>query len=456
MENDNAFLQKTGFTASALVFLPPFFIGMAFGFGKIVRDCSLTCNVGYQFFPLAIIVIGILSFPLSAVSVRYSSQLGYRRWQIASLLVISSILFLFWVSASISVTNYFPSSNTGSSLSPWGVAVKLTYILFYVWVGVIGTVIAPNIKGTIYKAFSFRNRAKALAMAGAMVISGGLLGSFFAGRLAPFLMQTYGLRYENARDSLILAMGIIPLLIIPAIIIIDRKFPGEPYSGKVGSQETEDEQGNTFSAKVTFRTAFRQIVQDKRLRRMSSLIMTTGMAETVLFYLFYWLISVQTSGEGGRTLFFADFYLWLHASTLLFLIFGANRLVNRYGLVLALLTTPFALFVGTSFLIFHSALLVMYILRIVYSALEDSVYTQSVDLMILEAAKTHPPAIQRLLHGLAWRAGRGVGAVFVVVLAILLGLSFQMIALFFMILLVVWALIALSLRSYFKKPLSLG
>lgn len=456
MEKDNAFLQKIGFTTSALVFLPPFLIGVAFGFGKIVRDCSLTCNVGYQFFPLAIIIIGILSFPLSAVSVRYSSQLGYRKWQIASLLVISSVLFLFWVSANISVTNYFPSSSTESSLNPWGAAVKLTYILFYVWVGVIGTVIAPNIKGTIYKAFSFRGRAKALAMAGAMVISGGLIGSFLAGRLAPFLMQTYGLRYEIARDTLMLAMGIIPLLIIPAIIIIDRKFPGEPYSGKIDTKAAENEQGNSIPARVTFKTAFRRIIQDKKLRYMSSLILTTGMAETVLFYLFYWMISVQTSSAGGRTLFFADFYLWLHASTLLFLIFGANRMVNRYGLVVALLTTPFALLLGTSVLIFHSALLVMYILRIVYSALEDSVYAQSVDLMILDVAKSHPPAVQRLFHGLAWRAGREVGAVFVVILAILLGLSFQMIALFFMVLLVIWVLIALSLRSYFKKSSSLG
>ena len=62
-----------------LAMSPPFLIGIAFGFGKIVRDCSLTCNVGYQFFPLVILVIAVLSFPLSAVSVRLAKRWGYRQ-----------------------------------------------------------------------------------------------------------------------------------------------------------------------------------------------------------------------------------------------------------------------------------------------------------------------------------------------------------------------------------------
>ena len=126
-------------------------------------------------------------------------------------------------------------------------------------------------------------------------------------------------------------------------------------------------------------------------------------------------------------------------------------MINRYGLLFALLTTPVALVFGTSFLIVHTALIVMYIMRIVHSTLEDSIYSPGIDRMILDVAKTHSPIIQRIFHGLMWRVGRGVGAVVTGILAVILGLSFQVMSLVFMGLLSLWILGALSLRPYLKK-----
>ncbi|MFC2156694.1 hypothetical protein ACFLT9_02530, partial [Acidobacteriota bacterium] len=272
METDTS--RSPSLLHTILALLPPFLIGIAFGFGKIVRDCSLTCNVGYQFFPLVILVIGILSFPLSAISVRFASRLGYRRWQILSLVSISSVLFLLWAATYFSVTNFGPTASLSFGMDFWGAAVKISYILFYIWIGVVGTVIAPNIKGTIYKVFSDQSRAKGLALTAAVIISGGLIGSFIAGRLAFYLMTTHNIRYELARDSLMLAMGIIPLLIIPLIIIIDRKFPGEPYSGKIVPPIDGQDSNEAPADRVTFSTAIRQILQNPKLKRMSAMILT--------------------------------------------------------------------------------------------------------------------------------------------------------------------------------------
>jgi ATP/ADP translocase len=442
---------RPGYRESILALSPPFLIGIAFGFGKIVRDCSLTCNVGYQFFPLVILVIGILSVPLSVLSVRLAKRWGYKIWQTASLIATAMILLFLWAAAYFSVSQYNPGVRADSGLEFWQVAVKLSYILFYIWIGVVGTVIAPNIKGTIYKVFSFRKRAKALTLTGASIISGGLIGSIIASRLVSYLMKTYDLRYEMARDSLIPAMGIIILLIIPLIFIIDRKYPGEPYSGKIDPGDDGLKLDEAPSDRLSFSMAVRQIAQNPKLKRMAGLIMTAGAAETVLFYLFYWLITLQTSGDNGRTLFFANFYLWLHASTLLFLIFGANRIISKYGLLIALITTPVAMVFGTSFLIFHTAMIVIYIMRIVLSTLEDSIYYPGIDRTILDAARTHSPIIQRIFHGLIGRIGRGIGAVVTGLLAVILGLSFQVMSLVFLVLLLLWILWALSLRPYLAK-----
>ena len=76
--------------------LPAFLIGMAFGLGKIVRDCSLTCNVGYELSPLAIIAAGIIAIPISAMTVRLAIRLGYPRWQVWNLAAIAISFFVFW------------------------------------------------------------------------------------------------------------------------------------------------------------------------------------------------------------------------------------------------------------------------------------------------------------------------------------------------------------------------
>ncbi len=78
-------------------------------------------------------------------------------------------------------------------------------------------------------------------------------------------------------------------------------------------------------------------------------------------------------------------------------------------------------------------------------------YIKRIALMILEGAKTQSPIILRNFHGLLWRLGRGAGAVVTGILAVMLGLSFQVMSLVFLGLLGLWIASALSLRPYLKK-----
>ncbi|MEE8604855.1 MAG: hypothetical protein V3S65_05735 [Candidatus Aminicenantaceae bacterium] len=204
-----------------LASLPALLIGLAFGLGKIVRDCSLTCNVGYQLAPLAVIAIALLSIPVSVLAVRFSSRLGYKRWQMWSLGLIALGFFVFWAAAYSIIGKYPVSADTlvdnGGKLS-----VKLIYLGFFVWLGAIGTIIAPNIKSTVYRVFKHSGRTKALAITNAAVICGGLMGGVLANLVVPMAMRNLGLRFEMARDLLILSMGIVILSILPVIAVIDK------------------------------------------------------------------------------------------------------------------------------------------------------------------------------------------------------------------------------------------
>lgn len=136
--------------------LPAFLIGMTFGLGKIVRDCSLTCNVGYELSPLAIIAAGIIAIPISAMTVRLAIRLGYPRWQVWNLAAIAISFFVFWFAAYSIVTRYPSGVETSVSAHSGNLPVRLIYLGFFVWLGGVSVVFSPNIKRTIYKLYDSR------------------------------------------------------------------------------------------------------------------------------------------------------------------------------------------------------------------------------------------------------------------------------------------------------------
>ena len=430
-----------------LTSLPALLIGLAFGLGKIVRDCSLTCNVGYQLAPVAIIAIALLSIPVSVLAVRFASRIGYKRWQMWSLGLIALSFFIFWAAA-YSIIGKYPGSADTFVDNGGKLPVRLIYLGFFVWLGAVGTIIAPNIKSTVYRVFRRTGRMKALALTNAAVICGGLIGGVLANLVVSMAMRNLGLRFEMARDLLILSMGIVILSILPVIVIIDklccRTFNESSFT------HPQDELHIIYSdlGKSNFRNAIQWIISDNRIKRMALIISLRGVSETVLIYLFYWLVAEQTPAVNGRTLFFADFYILLNAGTLLILLMGTNRLIDRYGLVFSLITLPVALFLGSVYLIFNIAMVVTYVLRIVDTAFEQSFYFQGVDRLLLDVDESRASYVRPILQGLAVRVGRGVGAALILVLALGIGVSASHMAVFLAAILLIWITAVISLHRH--------
>ena len=434
-----------------LAALPAFLIGFVFGLGKIVRDCSLTCNVGYRLVPLAILAVGLASLPISSLTVRLAGRLGYKRWQVLSLSAIGFSFFIFWGVTYFILTVMADTTQSGTPSSVWTFPLGLVYLLFFVWLGALGAALKPNLKSTVYRMFPRAEQAKALAVTTAAVVLGGLIGAWLAGIFAPAVMLHFQVRYELARDSLILIMGLMILLTVPVMLIIahvTRTSSDSPDNDP--QQEDLDTQSPTMN-KGGLRRAVQLLSTEAKLKRMAYLILITGAAETFMLYLFYWLVSDQVPGTSGRTLFFSDFYILLNAFTLLFLIFGTNRVINRYGLVFALAAMPITLVFGSAYLLYNTVVASIYALRIIYSSLEQSLYGQGLDRLILDVGQTQAPLVRPVLHGLTIRLGRGLGAILVLALALGAGLSFVQLTMIFMGLLIAWILIAFSLKKFLHR-----
>ena len=439
--------EKVPVSRYLLAAAPALIIGFTFGLGMILRDCSITCNVGYKFTPFAILAVGLAAIPISSLTLRMSNRLGYRHWQTMTLLTIAASFLIFWAATYVILTQIPEATYASSPGSLWTFPLGLIYLGYFIWLGAIGAAVKPNLKSTVYRLFPLHCREKALAVTTAAVISGGLMGASMVTILGPQILTKLDLRYEIIRDGFLLLMAVTVLLAIPFIhmisrIISDRSDASRQHGDKDSAYPSMD--------KASVRNSLRLMAANPKLKRIGILILTTGIAEAVMLFLFYWLVNDQVAITNGRALFFANFYIWLNTGTLLFLVFGSNRMINCMGLIFALAAMPFSLALGSAYLLLQISMIAMYIVRITFSALEQSLYGQGLDRLILEVDESQAPQVRPILHGLAVRSGRGLGSILVIILALGAGISFTHISVVFLAILLFWMGMAISLRPYLK------
>ncbi len=409
-------------------------LGVTFGLGKILRDCSLTCSVGYRWAPAAILAVAFFSLPVSGLHARWVRHQGFRGLQTRSLLLAGFSFLAFRLLTFAGVEWQLRELDAGTFGGPGGLVVKFSYLAFYVWLGAVSALLGPNAKLVVTRLHPKERHGQALALGGAAVVAGALLGSAAAGGLVPLAISIWGLRYEHARDLLLFGMAAAMFVTIPIIGAIDRRLV-----------DTKKTVAARAVRPVNLLGHLRHIVRSRSLRKLGLLIVLTGIAETVLLFAFYWLVSEQTAPANGRTAFFASYYLWVNGATLLLLLFVSDRAISRLGLLVVLLTLPVTLLFGAVYLLLQTALVVIYVLRITEESLEKALYDQGLDRAILTTGLGGDDA--HVLLGLVPRLGRGAGAILVFLLAVALELRLAALLGVYLAIVVVWIATALTLRS---------
>jgi hypothetical protein len=424
-----------------LVAAPAGLLATSLGLGKVVRDCSLTCNVGFELAPLAILAIAVLALPLAAVRVRAERRWGYRGWQIGSALTAALSLLAIRGALLLLLRRQEAAFDGGEDPTFWIDALRGAYLAFYVWVGALVALLGANAYGHVFRLYAEGQRERASIYVTAAIVAGGLLGSLIAGGAASFMFDAFGWRFELVRDNLLVGMAVILLLQIPVVLAIERAAGPQ---ARVAGPASEDG-GSTGGLRQTWRL----IQRDHMLARLSILLLVGGAADTFLKYLFYWLVSEGTkpSPQTGRTLYFATFYLWLNTASLLMLLLGTGRVLRRFGLTFALLSAPLAVVFGAASLAITTVLIVMYALRVVESTLHSTLYDPGLDQVYLGLDERRATVVRPVMNGLVSRLGEGAGAV--VVLALTFGAGFGLKAMIGVFLAVVigWIAAAVSLRT---------
>jgi len=420
--------------------LPAAFLGMSLGLGKIVRDCSLTCNVGYDLSPLAILAIAVLALPLSAVRVRWERRFGSHAWQLGCTLLAASSFLVFRLLTFVLFRGQQAAEQSDGDPSSWILALRLVYLAFYVWVGVVTAFLGANAFGHVFRLFRGEDRERGFVAVGIGIVVGGMAGSALAKLLASVSFRFMDWRFELVRDNLMGPMGLALLLQVPVILAIER-LSGRQAAAAAGPPRAATRLG----------ALLKEVAEHPDLGRLAALMLIGGVADTILKYLFYWLVSEQTGPTNGRTLYFANFYLWLNGASLLMLAFGSSRLIQRFGVGLALLSLPAAVSLGALSLAFSTVLAIMYVLKIVESALHSTLYEPGVDRLYLLIPDDRAAEVRALLTGLVSRIGEGAGALLVLVLSFGVGISLRAMTLVLLGVLLAWLGAALFVRSGFAS-----
>ena len=147
-----------------------FVLGLVLGLGGIVRDCALTCHVGYRHAPIAFLIVAALSLPMMALQLRMQRLWGAERWRVRSTILIVGSLFAF------RLLLFLLRAESGGV----GTLARVIYVAFFVWVDVAFMIIGAQLFALLQGDQSTTERG--LTIFAAAVYAGGLLGGIEIGR----------------------------------------------------------------------------------------------------------------------------------------------------------------------------------------------------------------------------------------------------------------------------------
>jgi hypothetical protein len=411
-------LRRLG--AAALV------LGLVQGLGGIVRDCALTCNVGYRQAPIAFLIVAGLSLPLVALQLRMQRSLGQELWRVYSTLFIAITLLTFRLVLGV----LRPDSGATGLLS------KLTYLGFFVWVDLAFMILGAQLFSLLQGDESSTDRG--LTVFATAMYGGGLVGGIVASSINTWLVEHLHLPFDVARDHLMIAMAAVLLLLIP----VGRSSaaapapPAAPAAGPEGS-----------SLALTLRI----LTGDPHARLVSMAFAFAAASAICLESLFYWILSEQSTGGGGFVRLLATLAIWMNGVGLVLAAGGASRIIRHLGLGVVVLAVPACLLIGSGYLLLATALFVMLAMRVLKDSLSGGLYEPASERLLV---RLHGAGYgkHRPVFDVASRLGTGLGALLVLMLTLLLHVPLRVLIAVVVVLHLAWLAALVPLARWARRP----
>lgn len=408
-----------------------FILGLVQGLGSVVRDCALTCHVGFRYAPIAFLIVAALSLPFVALQLKMQRRWGEESYRVRSTVVIAASLLCFRVMLAL----------LRGDAGPSGSSAVVSYVGFFVWVDVAFMLLGAQLFALIQGDEQETDRG--LTYFAAAIYAGGFLGGALTGGLNRFFIDILHLPMDVARDHLMIPMAISLLLLVP-IAATHSNTPSVSSASAVLEEPSKSEGGG-------FSEAFRVLGGDAAARQVTTAFVLASAAAICLESLFYWVLTLNAQGGTGFVQLLASLAIWMNGASLVLAAGGSARIIRRLGIAASVLTVPACLLLGSGYLLVGAALTVMLAMRVLKDSLSGGLYEPASERMLVRLQGDRYGK-QRPIFEVASRMGTGFGALVVLALTLYFEASLQTLIIVTIVVHLTWFISLIPLARKVRVP----
>jgi AAA family ATP:ADP antiporter len=352
--------------------------------GQIARDALVLDRYSALQLPYLDIAVFLLIGLVVALYIRLARMANLR-----TVLVGSLCFYALSVGALWAAFHFFQAS--------------LTSVVLYVWVGVLGA-LAPAQVWTLANFLWNTREAKRLF---AMLGCGGILGGIFAGFISARLSAVLG------AESLLVLMTV---LLLGAVWIVVRVWnrretlpANEPMTPAAGPRNLRD--------------SLRLIADSQHLRVIAALVFLSSVVATLAAWQTKALAQEYFISKDSLAVFFGHLDGVVGIIALLTQLFLTGRVLQRFGLGVALAILPFSLLMGSLAVIVSGALWAVCLAKGSDRAFRYSIDTAAQQLLYLPVSFRVKLQVKSFIDTVVWRFGGGFGGLILLIFATRLGLT---------------------------------
>jgi len=306
-------------------------------------------------------------------------------------------------------------------------------LVLYVWVGIVGALAPAQVWTLANFVWTTREAKRLFGMLG----SGGILGGVFAGFVSARMTDAFG------AESLLLLMGI-PLASAAWVVIA---------VWEKRSEATETNSVVSGSGPQNLSDSLRLIAESSHLRSIATLVFLSSVVATIAAWQTKAVAQATFVSKDALAVFFGHFDGYVCLLALAAQLFLTGKVLQRFGIGIALAALPLFLFAGSLTVIIWGSLW-----TVVFAKGSDRVFRYSIDtaaqqLLYLPVSSRVKLQVKSFIDTVIWRFGGGFAGVVLLIFTSGLGLTASQVGWLSVFFISVWMATAFSARRQYITTL---
>src|SRR6185436_17793969 len=333
---------------------------------------------------------------------------------VASLIFCSTNVFVLWW-----MVEHYPQ--------PWVMA------LLYILVGIFGALAPAQVWTLANFVWTTREAKRLFGMLG----SGGIVGGVFAGFLSARVSASFG------AESLLLLMAI-PLVmgIVVVATIWRRRLPHHHEGAVVGDGGPRN-----------LTDSLRLIAESSHLRIIATLVFLSSAVATISAWQMKAVAQQTYVSKNALAVFFGQFDGYICLIALVAQLFLTGKVLQRFGIGVALAALPVSLFAGSSAMVLWGSLWAVCLVKGADRVFRYSIDTSAQQLLYLPVSARVKLQVKSFIDTVVWRFGGGFAGLLLLLFATELGFSPAQVGWLCLAFVVAWVATAVAARRQYVATL---